>query len=188
MVADDPHTPARRGQLATLLVSEAHMLSAAGRGADALKALNEAVALTRALTAEDPAQPLWAEAGKIALDRLAEALQAQGDQAGALDAYRASLAAADALPTALRQRAEARAAAATNEEAIAAILEARKDFAGALAAARAASALRHGLADDAPAERRDGVLNSSTSISPAGSPTCRATPRRRSPPSATAWL
>jgi len=152
MVADDPHTPARRGQLATLLVSEAHMLSAAGRGADALKALNEAVALTRALTAEDPAQPLWAEAGRIALDRLAEALQAQGDQAGALDAYRASLAAADALPTALRQRAEARAAAATNEEAIAAILEARKDFAGALAAARAASALRHGLADDAPAE------------------------------------
>jgi tetratricopeptide (TPR) repeat protein len=152
MVADDPRTPARRGQLATLLVSKAHMLGAAGRDADTLKALNEAVALTRALAAEDPAQPLWVEAGGIALDRLAEALQTQGDETGALAAYRASLAAADALPPALREGAEARTGAATTEEAIAAILEARKDFAGALAAARAAIALRRGLADDAPAD------------------------------------
>ena len=151
MIADDPRAPARRGQLATLLISEAHMLLDAGRGGDAIKALNEAVALG-ALVTEESTQPLWAETEGIALDRLADALRAQGDEAGALDAYRASLAAADALPPTLRNDPNARATAAANQEAIASILEARKDFAGALAAARAAIALRHGLADEAPAD------------------------------------
>jgi hypothetical protein len=52
----------------------------------------------------------------------------------------------------LRNDPNARATAAANQEAIASILEARKDFAGALAAARAAIALRHALADEAPAD------------------------------------
>jgi tetratricopeptide (TPR) repeat protein len=152
MVADDPHTPARRDQLAALLISEAHMRSDAGQGGEAVKALSEAVELTRALVAEDASQPLWAETEGIALDRLGDALHAQGDDAGALDAYRASLAVADALPASARADPDARTTAAATQEAIAAILEARKDFSGALAATRAAIALRRGLADEQAAD------------------------------------
>jgi tetratricopeptide (TPR) repeat protein len=160
MVADDPHTPARRGQLATLLVSEAHMRRDAGHGDEAVKELREAAALTRALAAEDASQPLWAETEAIALERLGEALQAQGDDSSALDAYRVSLAAPDGLPAAAPDDPDARATTATAQEAIATILEARKDFAGALAAARAAIDLRRGLADETPADaiRRRGEL------------------------------
>jgi tetratricopeptide (TPR) repeat protein len=152
MVADDPHAPARRGRLATLLISESHMQLDAGRGDDAVKALREAAELTQTLAAEDAGQSLWVESEAIANSRLGDALRARGDDSGALEAYRASLAAADSLPAAVRADPAGRTASADAQDAVAAILEARKDFAGALTATRAALALRRGLADDQPGD------------------------------------
>jgi tetratricopeptide (TPR) repeat protein len=154
-IADDARTPGLRGQLATLLIAEAHAKLKAGKGAEALAALREAADLTKALAAEDSGEPLWRETEATALDRLGDALRAIKDLDGAASAYRDSLAISESLPAAFKATTDARLTAALTQEALGAVLETRKDYAAARAALAAAIALRRGLADDQPGDALD---------------------------------
>jgi tetratricopeptide (TPR) repeat protein len=149
-IADDAKTPALRGQLATLLVAEAHAKLKAGQGEAAVAQLREAAALAKTLAAEDSAEPLWARTEGVALDRLGDTLRAGSDFDGAASAYRDGLAAAAGLPAAVRATADARTSAATTQEALGAVLEQLKEYGAARAALVAAIALRHGLVDEKP--------------------------------------
>ncbi len=149
-IAEDPKAPGPRGELAALLVSQAHMKPRLGQSADAIAELREAIGIAKALAAEKPGEVLWPREQSTAYDRLGDLLRDSGDLPGALAAYRQSLALIEGLPAEARKEGDLQIGGAMTEEAVASILEGEKDIAGALDAMSAALALRKTLAERSP--------------------------------------